>query len=464
MIPMVSNGLRPPSPVRSSSPGRQTSAGSGGGRGSPAKVGYSRAQRVASVSESDGKEPVRQPSVSSVGKREGPVIKSDGLGEGVDKDVPEGSVIPSLQKEGGRANSQAPTAISRGPAVPSNTVEHGENVPEQVSVARGSDGPVIGLEKLGEEVDNGVPEGLVEGGRRSSRGFQVPAPSLSQALHGLAVKKDTLEGEEGDMGDKMGGGKWKKGVGREEEDEGQEFSEEASGPLTSNTDNGKEGDTEVIREGREGGGERFDEREEGGSERREYEEQEGEEEEENGMPHVVVNCLSKDAVNSEPFISTLNLHGYSMVTKAELMMYFLPEDWRGTVVVKPAMVNPLGIALSPEPDLEGTGLMWRLGEGAYSMEAIRAQGRQSGQPMQQGSKGVRKCSTAPSVSVGASVRRSFHTAATSFASIASLSTGSPLKLPTRRKGQGPSNSLSMYLADKFGKWSGRERTRTRRRR
>jgi hypothetical protein len=86
------------------------------------------------------------------------------------------------------------------------------------------------------------------------------------------------------------------------------------------------------------------------------------------------------------------------------------------------------------------------------MEAIPAQGRQLGQPMQQGSKGVRKCSTAPSVSVGASVRRSFHTAATSFASIASLSTGSPLKLPTRRKGQGPSKSLSMYSADKFGKW------------
>lgn len=42
------------------------------------------------MSESDGKEPVRQPSVSSVGKREGPVIKSDELGEGVDKDVPEG--------------------------------------------------------------------------------------------------------------------------------------------------------------------------------------------------------------------------------------------------------------------------------------------------------------------------------------------------------------------------------------
>jgi hypothetical protein len=59
---------------------------------------------------------------------------------------------------------------------------------------------------------------------------------------------------------------------------------------------------------------------------------------------------------------------------------------------------------------------------------------------------------APSVSVGASVRRSFHTTATSFASIASLSTGSPLKLPTQRKGQGPSNSLSMYPADKFGKW------------
>jgi hypothetical protein len=57
-----------------------------------------------------------------------------------------------------------------------------------------------------------------------------------------------------------------------------------------------------------------------------------------------------------------------------------------------------------------------------------------------------------SVSVGASVRRSFHTAATSFASVASLSTGSPMKLPTRKKGQGPSNSLSMYSADKFGKW------------
>jgi hypothetical protein len=82
----------------------------------------------------------------------------------------------------------------------------------------------------------------------------------------------------------------------------------------------------VIEEGGEGGGKRFDEREEGGSERREYEEHEGEEEEENGMPHVVVNCLSKDAVNSEPFISTQNLHGYSMVTKAELMMHFLPED------------------------------------------------------------------------------------------------------------------------------------------
>jgi hypothetical protein len=208
----------------------------------------------------------------------------------------------------------------------------------------------------------------------------------------------------------------------------------------------------VIGEGGEGGGERFDKGEEGGSERREYEEQEGQEEEENGMPHVVENCLSTDAVNSEPFISTLNLLGYSMVTKAELVMHFLPKDWRGTVVVKPAMGDPLDVALSPEPDLEGTGLMWRLDEGAYSMEAIPAEGRQSGQPMQQGSKRVRKCSTAPSVSVGASVRRSFHTAATSFASIASLSTGSPLKLPTRRKGQGPSNSLSMYLADKFGKW------------
>jgi hypothetical protein len=149
MLPMVSNGLRPPSPVRSSSPARQTSAGSGGGWGSPAKVGYSRAQRVASVSESDGKEPVRQPSVSSVEKRESLVIKNDGLREGVGKDVPEGSVN---QKEGGRANSQAPTAILRGPAGPSNTVrvEHGENVPEQVSVARGGDGLVIGLEKLGE--------------------------------------------------------------------------------------------------------------------------------------------------------------------------------------------------------------------------------------------------------------------------------------------------------------------------
>jgi hypothetical protein len=360
---MVSNGLRPPSPVRSSSPGRQTSAGSGGDRGSPAKVGYSRAQRVASVSESDGKEPVRQPSVSSVGKREGPVLKSDGLGEGLDKDVPEGSVN---QEEGGRANSQAPTAISRGPAGPLNTVrvEHGENVPEQVSVARGSNGPVIGLKKLGEEVDKGVPEGLVEGGGRSSGGFQVPAPALSQTLHGLAVNNDTLEGEEGGMGDQMGGGKWKKGVGREDGDQGQEFSEEALGALTSNKDNGKEGDKEVIGEGGEGGGERFDAREEGGSERREYEEQKGEEEEENGMPHVVVNCLSKDAVNSEPFISTLNLHGYSMVTKAELVMHFLPEDWRGTVVVKPAIGSPLGVALSPEPDLEGTGLMWRLGQGA----------------------------------------------------------------------------------------------------
>jgi hypothetical protein len=36
------------------------------------------------------------------------------------------------------------------------------------------------------------------------------------------------------------------------------------------------------------------------------------------------------------------------------------------------MSNPLGVAPSPEPDLEGTGLMWRLGEGAYSMEAILA--------------------------------------------------------------------------------------------
>jgi hypothetical protein len=51
------------------------------------------------VSESDGKEPVRQPSVSSVGKREGLVIKSDGLGEGVDKDVPEGSVNRKREAE-----------------------------------------------------------------------------------------------------------------------------------------------------------------------------------------------------------------------------------------------------------------------------------------------------------------------------------------------------------------------------
>lgn len=158
------------------------------------------------------------------------------------------------QEEGGRANSQAPTAISRGPAGPSNTVrvEYGENVPEQVSVARGNDEPVIGLEKLGEKVDKGVPEGLVEGGGRSSGGFQVPAPALSQVLHGLAVNKDTLEGEEGGMGDQIGGGKWKKGVGREDGNQGQEFSEEASGPLTSNMDNGKEGDKEVIGKGGEG--------------------------------------------------------------------------------------------------------------------------------------------------------------------------------------------------------------------
>jgi hypothetical protein len=63
------------------------------------------------------------------------------------------------------------------------------------------------------------------------------------------LNKDTLEGEEGGMGDQMGGGKWKKEVGREDGDQVQEFSEEALGPLTSNTDNGKEGDKEVIGEG-----------------------------------------------------------------------------------------------------------------------------------------------------------------------------------------------------------------------
>jgi hypothetical protein len=242
-----------------------------------------------------------------------------------------------------------------------------------------------------------------------------------------------------------------KGFGSARGKVGPAISQAGSRPLTSHMDNGDEGDREVVREAGEGEGERFKEGEERGSEMGVFGE-EGREEEEDGMPHVVVNCMSKEAVNSEPFISTLNLHGYSMVTKAELVMHFLPEDWRGTVVVKPAMGNPLGVALSPEPDLEGTGLMWRLGEGAYSMEAIPAQGKQSGQLVQQGSKGVRKCSMAPSVSVSASVRRSFHTAATSFASVASLSTGSPMKLPTRRKGQGPSNSLSMYSADKFGKW------------
>jgi hypothetical protein len=92
MIPMVSNGLRPPSPVRSSSPGRPPSAGNSGGQGSPANVGFSRARLEASVSESNAK-PVRQLSVSSAGTRDGPVIKSDGgQGKEMHKDVPEGSV------------------------------------------------------------------------------------------------------------------------------------------------------------------------------------------------------------------------------------------------------------------------------------------------------------------------------------------------------------------------------------
>jgi hypothetical protein len=156
-----------------------------------------------SVSKSNTK-PVRQPSVSSVGTRDGPVTKSDGgLGKEELKDVPEGSVN---QEEGGTGNSQAPTAISRGPAGPSMTVtaEHGENVPEQeVSIARGRDGPVIGLEKLGGEVDKGVPQGLVKEGGGS---FQLNEPALSQALKGKEVHKDTWEGEEGGKGDNGDGG------------------------------------------------------------------------------------------------------------------------------------------------------------------------------------------------------------------------------------------------------------------
>jgi hypothetical protein len=116
---------------------------------------------------------------------------------------------------------------------------------------------------------------------------------------------------------------------------------------------GDEGDREVVREDGEGEGKIFEEGEERGSEMGVFGE-EGGQEEEDRMPHVVVNCMSKEAVTSEPFISTLNLHGYSMVTKAELVMHFLPEDWRGTVVVNVAMGNPLGVALSPEPDLEST--------------------------------------------------------------------------------------------------------------
>jgi hypothetical protein len=115
-----------------------------------------------------------------------------------------------------------------------------------------------------------------------------------------------------------------KGFGSEGGKVGPAFSQAGSGPLTSDMDNGKEGDTEVVREDGEGEGERSDEGEERGSEMGVFGE-EGREEEEDGMPHVVVNCLSKDAVNSEPFISTLNLHGYSMVTKAELVMHFLAQ-------------------------------------------------------------------------------------------------------------------------------------------
>jgi hypothetical protein len=177
------------------------------------------------VSESNAK-PVRQPSVSSAGTRDGPVIKSDGgLGKEVHEDVPEGSVN---QEEGGTGNSQAPTAISRGPAGPLKTVtvEHGENVPEQeVSIARGSDGPVIGLEKLGGEVEKGVPKGLVneeEGGGANpqartaiSRGPAGPSNTVT-VEHGESVPEQEVSIARGSDGPVIGleklGGEVDKGV------------------------------------------------------------------------------------------------------------------------------------------------------------------------------------------------------------------------------------------------------------
>jgi hypothetical protein len=206
------------------------------------------------------------------------------LGEEVEKGDAQGLVN---EEEGGGANSQAATAILRGLAGPSNTVtvEHGESVPEQeVSIARGSNGPVIGLEKLGGEVDKGVPQGLVNEGGGSRGSFQVNEPALSHALHGKGVQKDTWEGGEGGTGDNGDGGFRGKGFGSARGKVGPAFSQAGSGPLTSDVDNGDEGDREVVREDGEGEGERFEEGEERGSEMGVFGE-EGREEEEDGMPH-----------------------------------------------------------------------------------------------------------------------------------------------------------------------------------
>jgi hypothetical protein len=134
---------------------------------------------------------------------------------------------------------------------------------------------------------------------------------------------------------------------------------------------------------------------------------------------VVIGFPDKLAITREPLVSVVNPDGFSMVSKKELEMHFLPQGWKGTIVLQ--LERSVGdyVRMSPGWDAEGTDYLWSLAPGEYKMEA-RAEVRATKAGTRGGGSGRgaprMACSNVPSVSVARSVRTGYLSATTSFAS------------------------------------------------
>ncbi|GAQ93037.1 hypothetical protein KFL_012650010 [Klebsormidium nitens] len=82
---------------------------------------------------------------------------------------------------------------------------------------------------------------------------------------------------------------------------------------------------------------------------------------------VVVAFPNVASKTQQPLVSAVNAEGYSIISKGELVMHFLPEGWVGTVVLKPTSTDE-PVRLSPSMDLDGE-YTWSLQAGEYLMEA-----------------------------------------------------------------------------------------------